>query len=745
MIDKWFVQDIEHILQHSRPVVIFDPGNLFGFLLPLLESKGYQVIRTDYKLTETWQMVKEELDIRCRVESFDKNDQAILYITREKSRLSFLFDYCATRGCLDLSPSADWLKRKLFTHTGLQVQMDGPVLLTAAKLSLGKDIHWWKKILQNLQDLICLDEELLPFLHEPDKYLKELDSDVRRLFEEKLFELIEQPYMAKPPQILATEVVKKLLDGLAYNNVSSELVQQYYRWVDSSKYRSSLQEYISHYELDETAEPWSAHADHCFLALDLIGLRHLVTHLGDEKYLEEKKQLICKRMSGKAHPMVPSWWQDVLTILDYEGRSLTSCTTLDQVVTFYCDEFAGVDRALRNLYAQFLQEKEIIQPLQEYYEGLNYELLHHWYDHTKEYRSDQTGYLTNLFQDAQPGIAVIVGDGMRYEMADFVSSHIGSQIKCEKGIMLADLPSDTENNMSALYTEQNTIISSQQERGTKLKEASHKNITFMNLEELHPGIDAEYLLLTYKDIDSAGEKLQQGALKLFEEFENVLIEKIKLLLNSGYREVHLLTDHGFVLTGLLTESDKIDPNVTGPKQIHERFVRTVDRQKATDWIEFAKPYNEFNYVYVAKSHRPFKSKGVYGFSHGGFTPQEIILPKFVFRKEKVNVPGLAVTIINKKDLEAVTGERFGIKIRAAGTEPDLFTANRKIQILLFAGSANYSSSQIITMLPGKSESMEFSFNGNPLVSAVLIDAETQEQLDIVRIKKSNARDLSGLL
>jgi len=49
------------------------------------------------------------------------------------------------------------------------------------------------------------------------------------------------------------------------------------------------------------------------------------------------------------------------------------------------------------------------------------------------------------------------------------------------------------------------------------------------------------------------------------------------------------------------------------------------------------------------------------------------------------------------------------------------------------------------MLPGKSESMEFSFNGNPSVSAVLVDADTQEQLDIIRIKKSNARDLSGLL
>jgi len=35
--------------------------------------------------------------------------------------------------------------------------------------------------------------------------------------------------------------------------------------------------------------------------------------------------------------------------------------------------------------------------------------------------------------------------------------------------------------------------------------------------------------------------------------------------------------------------------------------------------------------------------------------------------------------------------------------------------------------------------------GNSEVTAILIDADTQEQLDSVKIKKSNARDLGGLL
>ena len=49
-------------------------------------------------------------------------------------------------------------------------------------------------------------------------------------------------------------------------------------------------------------------------------------------------------------------------------------------------------------------------------------------------------------------------------------------------------------------------------------------------------------------------------------YEAVLIDKISLLLNVGYQEVYLITDHAFVLTGLLEEADKIDPNVTTTKR-----------------------------------------------------------------------------------------------------------------------------------------------------------------------------------
>ncbi|MBK7967309.1 MAG: hypothetical protein IPK10_19885 [Bacteroidetes bacterium] len=69
-----------------------------------------------------------------------KDNPVVFYVTRQQDKLSFLFDYCFTHGCLDLSHPQDWLKKKIFTHAGLQVHLDNPMLLTAAKLGIGKTL-----------------------------------------------------------------------------------------------------------------------------------------------------------------------------------------------------------------------------------------------------------------------------------------------------------------------------------------------------------------------------------------------------------------------------------------------------------------------------------------------------------------------------------------------------------------------------------------------------------------------------
>ncbi len=746
MTDNWFIQDVEKLLAHRNRIVIVDPSAQCGFLVSLLEDKDITVLKTDGDLKERWQQVKEELFLRYEAETEHAAKPVVFYATRPPEKLSFLFDYCYTHGTLDLTNPGEWLKKKLFTHTNLQVSFDNPMLLTAAKLGIGKDLAWWKKVLQNLEDLVNLEDELLPFLNNPENYMGDLEKDVRRLFEEKLFELLGQPYMAKPAKTLAEEVTKRLFDGLLNNEVVPNLLSLYYRWADSETYRPSLEGYIHNYNLSGASNPWKAHPDHCFKELDNIALRQLTENLSDKSYVAEKLTKINLRVSsGKAKAFVPSWWNYVLTLLQFDTKPLDSCNNFNAVVNFYIEKFAPVDRAIRYLYMDFLPNKNVIRPLQERYESFNHELLERWFDYSRDYKTNQQGYLVYLFKTAKPKTAVIVGDGVSYEIANYVASQLDGQCNIEKQVMLADMPSETEHNMSAMYVGNNEVLATKKERETRLSAITGKSIAYLDLENLHYGVDADYLVLSYKDIDDAGEKLQHGAIKLFAEMEKVLKDKISLLLNMGYKNVHLVTDHGFVLTGLLDEADKIEANAVGKSHVVERYFRAVEKQTNPNLFEFAAPYGEYNYVYAARSHRPFKSKGKYGFAHGGFTPQEIIIPKFTFSKVQVASSGLKIEISNKKDLSEVTGEQFAVKLKADSEAADLFSAQRKVQILLYAGGVNYQSSNIFTMATNEAQSLDFSFNQHKEVEAVLIDADTKEQIDKVMIKQTNLRDLGGLL
>jgi len=745
MTEQWFIHDIKKLMQHRNRIVLLDPTGQCSFVLPILQQNHIDVLQTDNGIHEQWRQEKEELMLRHKAETTYINKPVVFYVTRQQDKLSFLFDYCFTHGCLDLSHPQDWLKKKIFVSTSLQVQLDNPLLLTAAKQGVGKDIEWWKKIILGIEGIINLDSELLPFVHSPETYLKDKDADVKWLFEQKVHELLSQQYISKPAKTLADEVVKRMLDGLANNEIAETLLALYYKWADSATYRPSLETYIRNYKLNGTANPWNAHPDHCFDKLDIIALKQIAANSRDKSFISDKLQKLKNRIfSSRAQLFVPAWWQDVWTIFHADTNPLAACKNLNAFIEYYTGTFSKLDRAIRNLYELFLSDTSIIRPLQEYYEGLNHLLLQTWFGFYSEYKPDQQGYLPKLFSTAKPKTAIIVGDGVRYEIADFVATQLQKHFKVDKQIMMADMPSETEHNMSALYVGKNQVIPVHKDREVSLSKITGKEIVYMPLEQLNYGIEADYLVLTYKDIDNTGDKMNHAALKLFKEFETVMIDKISLLLNIGYYEVHLITDHGFVLTGLLDEADKIEPNATGKKFVDERFLRTVEKQSNSEWIAFERPYGEYKFVYAAKNYRPFKSKGVYGFSHGGFTPQEIIIPKFKFSKIKSQTSQLEVFISNKTDLNEVPSELFIIRLDAPKAPTDLFGGVRKVQIKLYAGNKEYQCSDIIPIDANSIVDKEFSFRSNTQVQAVLIDAVTQEQLDTAIIKKSNLRDLGGL-
>jgi len=744
MTDKWILQDAGKYLTKGRRVVILDPTGQFEYLLHVIEQQ-YTVLKTDACLQEEWQTVQEELFLRYEAEKNHRDENIVFYVTRPQSKMSFLFDYCFTHGCVDLSKPAEWLRNKIFALTGLQVDMENPRLLVAAKLSIGKDLNWWKRILQGLEEMISIENELLPFLSEPENYVRRLDKDVKRFFEEKLFEMVGQPYIEKPAETLAREIANMLFDKLLCNEINKEWLSFYHKWLDSNTYSVAIEKYMETYPIKANHDLWTLHPDHCFTCLDRKRLEQIALHFQDKRFLSDKIPIIRYRLNNsKASRFVPAWWSAVLTLLEFDIQPLNACDTIAKVVAYYTSCFHKADRAIRIIFESFLPDEVIVRPFQTLYESYNQALLHQWFDCAQSFHSDRHAFLPQLFKNAHPKTAVIVGDGVRYEIAAFVADELKKKYSIEQHVKMADMPSETMFNMSALYTDDNRLVPLHKERERLLREITGKEIVFKRLDAIHDGMDADYLALTFKDMDDVGEKMQLGALKLFSELESALIEKIEHLLNMGYNEVHLVADHGFVLTGILDEADKIDASgIKGKKEVRERFVRTEEKQEQTDWLLFERPHACFHYVYAAKSHRPFKSTGTYGYAHGGFTPQEIIVPAFIFRKDSDYFEKLKVVIVNKKDLSDVSGEIFAIKIQAASVG-NLFVTERKVQIMLYKKGTRLNTSNMLTIRVGQTETLEFSFDGNREVKAVLLDATTREQLDSAGIKKSNTRDLGGL-
>lgn len=744
MTEKWFTDEVASKVSKRKRLVIIDPKGLCRFLIDTLSEDSYVVLKTDNTLKKEWEMVKEELFLRHKAETEYRDANVIFYAQRGTDKLSFLFDICKTHGEIDLTDPYDWLRKKIHLATGMQAQMENSLLLTTAKIGINQDINWWKKVIGNLEGIINIEDELLKFLNDPGNYFSVKDDDVKELIEQRFFELLGLPKLNQPPETLANSIAENILTGLLKNNIQPSLLKVYERWADSDSLRPSLLKYKNNFRIPDNANPVTAHTGHCFEELDIVLLRDVVSRINDRDYVSEKLNIIKSRVSHNVgKPFIPNWWSDVLELIHYNSEGLGRCLSLDQVVQFYTDRFHYADRAIRNLYTKFLNAPEIIRPLQELYESINREMSEQWYQYSHEYQPDQKACLPRILHDSQPGIAIIVGDGLRYEMAAFVAAQLKDSYDVTIDIMIAEMPSETENNMSALYLSSGEIISSKSEREQKLTVESRKEITFENLEAFN-GDRKDYLVLSYKDIDKTAETLQLNALSLFSEFEKILMEKIHLLIESGYKEVHLVSDHGFVLTGLLDEADKVDPTVGGKNELHERFVRTVSLQNRADLLKFDKDYNGYKYVYAAKTYRPFKTRGAYGYSHGGFSPQEIIVPRFTIRKRNDDVALAKVSIVNKDDLKNVVGENFIVKLKASADTEDLFTSSRKIQVQLFTGNTKISTGSIIELNLNEEQIQEFTFDSHNELKVLIIDARTKATVDTAEIRKSNVRDTGGL-
>ncbi|MBE1427404.1 hypothetical protein H4684_004098 [Desulfomicrobium macestii] len=696
----------------------------------------------------------EELHIKYLIEKAQPSHERFLVYTRsKKDDLKFIREYCETCGCLEIRYLQNYIKDKVHQTLNLNINLPKDELIAAAKVSVGKDRTYWMDLShKGATEIFDLNKELLPFVHDPDTYSKEkYDAQLRETFYRKVNELLGQDYLSKPASTLAGEVVKAMLDGLGAGCCNKTLEAVYKGWLDSVSFRGSFNGHLGSYKLSSDLDIWNVSIHHPFRQVDERWLAEIGKKISDKVHISTTLAKLRQRnQSSQAQALGISFWSDVIALLEFDPKDIAYLSSFTECVEFYKKHFCKLDTAIRNLYAEFLNKKVLLEPFQELYKEHASVFLDQWFRFFRDYQENQTGTLQRIIDDAD-GLktAVIVGDGVAYEIAELVAAKVKGSANLRKEAILADIPSETENNMSRIYMA-NGVTEAIQGNREKYLAAQNLDVSidFIQLDEVtdeaHPG---QFLICTYKDIDSMGEKLQQKALKYFPETIDFFAEKISLLLASGYAKVYLITDHGFVLTGLLSEADKISVSPKGNFVKAERYIRTETKQTdlAPALIEVEKRYKQFGYLYFSQNISPFKTPGLYGFSHGGGAPQELVTPYFCWERSGGPEASLSVSIENKDDLKDVTGELFSIKILADKGVGDLFSIERKVHLVFFANKAQVNKSNVFIIHKNERITKEYTFDGHSEIEVHLLDAVTKQQLDRAVVKQNKDRDLGGLL
>ena len=733
MIGIWFKEDIERILAEHRYIVVTDANGEGEFLLKYLSEDIKQLpISNEYS----------EIEAKYLAESKYVDSPVLFYVRKKAVQLTFLQEYVQTGGLLVLDDMEAYIKQKLFEVTGKNTHLTKDQLLLAAKLSEGKNNNWWQSVADGITEPLRLEDWLLDFLHAPAATRLKMDETVWKVFRSEVYRLIDKPQTEQPAEALAQEGVNVILQSLADNSINGLLLEVYYQWADSTEKIDTLRKYADNYALLADINPLKAHPNHPFAALD----RQLMLMLSNAMKLHQDtteltKFLKQRTQDRKAKAFKPQWLQSVWLLCTFKVEGLGSISSYQDIATYYRLHFAALDTAMRRIYTDWLNDPATLRPLQEHYTILNNELLTCWFEIKDNYISTQKDIVTNALS-GDKRTAVIVCDGLRLEIAEAVVKDITDKnVKIDRKTALSVLPSVTENGMSALYGCSEPTMNAQTRFNT-LK-SIYDDVVIMPLNMLNDGIIAQRLVLNYGDIDEVGEKKQMGALKDITNYEPELREKIAHLFRLGYNKIVLTTDHGFVLTGILDEADKELRPEGNVQKIEERYVLTEEPLNAANLIEKAGRYFNSNYQYYAKTDKPFKTTGRYGYSHGGFTPQECIIPAYELNIETNNM-ALGVMISNKKELQSVTGNYFTVKLLAEGCESDLFRNERKVKLLLYAGNKMVSGNQIYSMKPSETIHAEFEMTLG-IDKVVLVDKETSVQIDSCSIIKSASRDLDDLL
>lgn len=293
--------------------------------------------------------------------------------------------------------------------------------------------------------------------------------------------------------------------------------------------------------------------------------------------------------------------------------------------------------------------------------------------------------------------AVILVDALRFELGQDLmgrcqQSMRDAEVSCEP--LIASLPTLTPIGMSFLIpardikvdvVDGNWRVQSKDstgnlavaaERKKVIKKRHPKSVIFDNLEALISASDVDLeqgnpIVVFTRELDCLGHDsgLLNLSLDYFGEYLNGLTKGIKRLTTAGIEEIHIASDHGFIIIEDIIEADKI-PFGKDTSILYAGHRCLVGKNLPDNLgIVFDLPNSDGLKFCVPQGTGMFKKRGKNEFLHGGISLQEMLVPyvRVVVRKvhpkygAKFKAPATVHNLIFEVEiLRAIPGEGYMI-------------------------------------------------------------------------------------
>jgi hypothetical protein len=189
-----------------------------------------------------------------------------------------------------------------------------------------------------------------------------------------------------------------------------------------------------------------------------------------------------------------------------------------------------------------------------------------------------------------------------------------------------------------------------------------------------PG-SAELYVTFHTALDSIGEEAHELALTVFSEVLKDVEQAIRKFREAEIAEIHIVTDHGFLLLDDVSEADKVPVKDVPAFKKSSRYL-VGQGLGHTDQLRFPIPGAEDLEGWFARGIGVLRTPGKYNYTHGGLSLQEVVIPCLTVSQKTSG--GMIDVEMSAPD--EIRGKLLKVKVQALSAE--LLARPRQVELRL---------------------------------------------------------------